>query len=180
MIIGSNKFGLFRRNRFDPNRPVIRPEMEPVDWLIEGLALGGLLFFAGYAIFNYHRIPLTIPTHFDGSGRADEFGDRSSFLILPGIALFIYALMTLINLIPHTFNFAVKITPANALRQYKLATRMVRTLKTSLVWVFWYISYSTIEVANERMSGMGVWFLPISLGFILGPLIFYIIMALRK
>ena len=180
MIFNSGSFGLSRRNRIEPDRPLIKPDMGPVDWLLEAIALSGLMFFSGYVIYNMPHLPDTIPTHFNSSGQADEYGGKTAFLILPGVAVFIYILLTLINLIPYRFNFTVKITPANALRQYSLATRMVRTLKSALIWLFWYISFSTIQVTTGATNGLGLWFLPVFLGIIFIPLINYFIMAKKN
>ena len=180
MIFNIVNFGFFRRNRKEPDRPVERPVLGPVDWLLEAIALSGLMFILGYTMYNFPHLPETIPTHFTGSGHANEYGGKDSFLILPGVALFIYVLMTLINLVPHKFNFTVKITPANALRQYAMATRMVRTLKVILIWVFWYISYSTIQVAKGTIPGLGLWFVPVLLGLTFVPIVIYFIMAAKK
>jgi len=180
MIFNSGNFGLFRRNHREPDRPVIRPEMGPIDWLIEVIALWGLMFFSGYVIYNFSHLPETLPTHFNGSGQADEYGDKFSFLILPGVALLIYILLTLISLFPYRFNFTVKITPVNALRQYTMATRMVRILKVNLIWGFFYLSYATIQVAKGIASGLGLLFIPVFLGIILIPLVIYFIMAKMK
>ena len=180
MIINRGNFGLFRRNRADSGRPVIRPEMGPADWLLEVFAFTGMILFAGYTIYNFSHLPVTIPTHFNGYGQADEFGDKTSFLVLPGVALFVYGLLTMINLVPHTFNYTVKITAANALRQYTMATRLIRILKSSVIWGFLYISFSTLQVARGVTTGMGVWFLPVFLGIITIPIVVYVIMAARK
>ena len=180
MFINGSNFGLFRRNRIEPDRPVLRPEMGPVDWLLEAVALAGLLFFIGYTIFKYPNLPGTIPTHFNGSGHPDEFGGKDSFLILPGVAVFVYGLLTLINLIPYRFNFTVKITPANALLQYTLATRMVRILKAGLIWLFWDICHETVQVAQGSSSGLGIWFLPLVLGITFIPIVIYFIVAHRN
>jgi uncharacterized membrane protein len=179
MIIPRSNFGLFRRNRSDPNRPVLKPEMSPVDWLLETVALTGLAFFLGYALFKFPHLPDSIPTHFNGMGKADEYGGKDSFLVLPGVAVCIYLLLTMINLVPYTFNFMVKITPANALRQYTLATRMIRALKSVLVWMFWYISYATVQVAGGA-EGLGAWFLPVFLGIIFVPMVIYFILSHRN
>jgi len=178
MISGVN-FGLFRRTR-ELNRPVIRPEMTPVDWLLEALALVGLGVLLGYVAYHYPKLPASIPTHFNAAGVADEYGAKVSILFLPVIALFLYVLLTLINLVPHTFNYPGKITPENAMRQYTLAMRLVRYLKTILVLLFFYISYSTTQVVINEASGLGLWFLPVFLGFLFIPIIVYMVMALSK
>ncbi len=178
MIRGAN-FGFFRRTK-EPDRPVIRPELAPVDWLLEALALIGLVTTMGYVIYVYPKLPSTIPTHFNASGMADDFGSKTSFLFPLGMALFIYILLTLISLVPHTFNFPGKITPQNAARQYTLATRLVRYLKTVIILLFFYISYSTARIVAHETGGLGLWFLPVFLGLVMIPIIIYMVIALNK
>ena len=180
MIFNRGNFGLFARYRRDPDRPMVKPAMGPVDWLIEAVAVSGLMVFIGFTLYHFPHLPDTLPTHFNGSGQADEFGGKSTFLILPGIACFVYILLTLINMVPHTFNFTVKITPANARWQYTMATRLIRVLKTSVIWGFWYISFSTLQVAKGAATGMGVWFVPVFLGIIFIPIIIFVIQASRS
>jgi uncharacterized membrane protein len=99
------------RNKQDPGRPLIRPELGPIDWLLEAVAILGLMIFLGYVIYQFQRLPETIPSHFDGSGKPDGWDDRSTFWALPVIALFIYIMLTFIALIPSRFNFTVKTPP---------------------------------------------------------------------
>jgi uncharacterized membrane protein len=178
MKIGAN-FGLFKRTR-EPDRPMIRPEMTPVDWLLEAVALIGLGSLMGYIAYHYPTLPDSIPTHFNAAGIADDYGSKASIFFMLGIALFIYVMMTLMNLIPHMFNYPGKITPTNALRQYTLATRLVRYLKTLIILLFFYISYTTTRVVFNEASGLGLWFLPLFLGLVILPILFYSVIALNK
>ena len=179
MIFNPNIPGLFNRNRNKADRPVLRPELSPVDWLLEATTLLGLMTFFGFAIYHYPNLPASIPSHFNGSGIADDYSGKSSFWALPGIAVFIYLLMSLIALIPHQFNYTVKITPANALRQYTLAVRMIRYLKTALICLFFYISYATVRDVAKEDPGLGVFFLPVVLGAIVIPVIIFMILSFK-
>jgi len=162
------------------NRPDIRPEPDPIDWILEAFAIIGLLIFAGYVIYQYPRIPGRIPVHFNGAGMADESGDRTNFLMLPGIALFTYVLLTLINLVPQRFNFPGKITPENALRQYTLAMRLIRYFKLIFTVLFLYICISTVNTAKHTSDGLGIWFLPVFLSITFLPILIYFILSRRK
>ncbi len=151
------------RRKPEPDRPMVRPEMEPIDWLIEASAILGLMIFLGFVIYHFQRLPETIPSHFDGSGKPDGWDDKSTFWALPVIAFFIYFLLTFISLIPNRFNYAVKITPANAMKQYTLAIRLIRYLKAAIIWLFFYISMATVRVALYNGQGLTIWFLPMVL-----------------
>lgn len=179
MIIRGVNFSFFKRSK-ELNRPVIRPEMGPADWLIEAFALIMLGIFIGYVAYHYPKLPGTIPTHFNASGTVDDFGNKSFLLILPGIALFIYVLMTLINRVPHTFNFPGRITQANAMQQYTLATRLIRYLKAVLITLFFFICFFTTRVVFHQAAGLGVWFMPVFLALVFIPIIIYFILATKK
>ena len=181
MIFNNNMIGFFNRNRVNKaDRPSIRPEMAPLDWLLEAMALLGLLIFIGYVIYQFPKLPETIPSHFSGNGTADDYSAKFSFWTLPGVAVFVYILLSLIVLVPHQFNYTVKITPANALRQYTMAIRLIRYLKGAVILIFFYISYATVRVVAGEDSGLGLWFLPIIFGGTILPLIIYFIVAFRN
>jgi len=180
MMLNNNTSGFFRKRREDKsNRPLVMPEKEPVDWVLEGVALLGLMVFLGFALYQYPRLPQIIPSHFNAEGVADDYSSKSSFWMLPVVAGFIYALLTIVALIPHQLNYAVKITPANALKQYRLAMRLVRYLKAFLIWMFFYIAYAAIHVAFGSQGGLGLWFLPVTLAFVFVPLITYLVISSR-
>ena len=177
-MINNNLSGLFNRRRDNKaNRPATRPEMTPIDWLLETAALLGILIFLGFVFYNYPRLPEIIPSHFNGDGIPDDYSSKSSLWLLAGIAVFIYVMMSLIVLIPHQFNYTVKITPENAMRQYALAMRLVRYLKAAIIWLLFYTGYATIRIVANLESGLGTWFLPVVLAGILVPVVIYLILA---
>jgi uncharacterized membrane protein len=179
-MFNNSMIGFIRRKRDNKSdRPAIQPEMAPVDWLIEATALLALMSFLGYVIYQYPRLPETIASHFNGAGLPDEYSSKDSIWFLPGIATFVYILLSLMALVPQQFNYAVKITPANAMKQYTMALRLVRYLKTAIVCLFFYISFTTIRVAANEAAGLGLWFIPIFLAWIFIPLIIYLYHSFR-
>ncbi len=131
-------------------------------------------------IINYNSLPEIIPVHFNARGEADGFGSKVAILSLPAIAAVIYTGMTILNHFPQVFNFPAEITKENALSQYTFATRLIRFLKLTIVVIFGGITFNTIQIAKGYSLGLGVWFLPLTLGLIFLPLIFYILLAVRK
>ena len=134
----------------------------------------------GTVIYFFPKLPETIPSHFNVSGQPDNYESKSFFWILPGIGLFVYILLTLINLIPHKFNYLVKITPVNALIQYTMGTRMVRYMKMIVIWLFFFIDFSIIQTIDHPSKGLGIWFMPVFLAFIFIPMIVYFILSYKK
>lgn len=159
------------------SRPKLKIALSKADWVME--SLGWLLVFLvwGYVIYNYQTLPETIPTHFNILGEADGFGDKGMILTLPAVASILFIGMTILNKFPHVFNYPTDLTANNVLRQYTLATRLIRYLKVSIVFLFGLTSFETISIANGYSEGLGIWFLPLTLGLIFIPLIYFLIQS---
>jgi uncharacterized membrane protein len=154
-------------------RPRLKIPLKPIDVWMELFSLFLLVTITGYAIISFDSLPDVIPTHFNGKGVPDAFGDKTS-LFSPIILLtLLFAGLTLLNRFPHLFNYMGKITKENALHQYTLATRMVRLLKLSVLLIFGFITYSQIQTATSNTSTLGGWVLPFVLITIFAPLFGY-------
>ena len=161
-------------------RPKLKIQLSPMDQVFELLGWGVLLALWVWTVSSYSSLPDSIPTHFNAAGEADDFGRKASIFGLPVIATLLYIGLTLLNRFPHIFNFPTPITQDNALRQYTNATRMIRNLKLILVLVFAGISFQTIKQANGEAAGLGVWFLPVTLGAIFLPLLYFVIKSIKE
>jgi uncharacterized membrane protein len=161
-------------------RPKLKIQLSSTDQVFELLGWGVLLALWVWTGMSYSSLPDTIPTHFNTAGEADGFGSKASIIGLPVIATLLYIGLTLLNRFPHIFNFPTPVTQDNALRQYTNATRMIRYLKLILVLVFAGISFQTIQQANGEAAGLGVWFLPVTLGAIFLPLLYFVINSIKE
>ncbi len=153
-------------------RPKIKIQFDNIDRIIEILTLLLLLFIWGFMLFEFPKLPEIIPIHFNYAGEADDFGSKYNMLFLPIISTILYIAITIINRFPHTFNYLVKITEENAERQYKIACKMMRLLKISVVIVFSFLNISIIISAKNQSDSLGLWFLPIVISIIFLPLIY--------
>jgi uncharacterized membrane protein len=153
-------------------RPIVKIELTLWDKSLEMLGWFILIMFWILTILNYSNIPGTIPTHFDLTGKPDGFGDKSSIFILPVISSVLYIGMTILNRFPHIFNYPTKITNQNAERQYTIATKLIRYLKLIIVFTFSTIGLMTSLISNNKLSGLGILFLPLYLVIIIIPIIY--------
>jgi hypothetical protein len=124
------------------------------------LSLATLWIVTAYTV--YHS-PDIVPIHYNREG-VDGYGAKETLFVLPVLITAMAIFLTIVNKKPHTFNYAVTITPANALRQYTLATRLVRYLKIVLP-----LAFSILTVSP------GKWALVIILGSVLLPLFYTLI-----
>jgi uncharacterized membrane protein len=133
----------------------------------------------GLAFYVFLKLPATIPTHFNGSGEVDHYGDKKTVLILPIIATAAFFGLTQLNRFPHLFNYMTKITEENAEKQYCIATRMLRVLKLLILLVFTAILLFTYLTTIGATKGLGVWFVPLTIGLFLIPAILSITKSLK-
>ena len=160
-------------------RPRLRPHLTVSDRLVELVGWGLLIGLWGYTLRSYGTLPERIPTHFNAAGQADAFGGKQSLLALPVVATVLYVGLSVLNRFPHLFNYLQPITPENALRQYSIATRMIRLLKLVLAGVFFALLYRTVQTAQGEAQGLGTWFLPLVLALVYLPLGYYLYKSFR-
>lgn len=161
-------------------RPKIKVKLNLLDWCLELTSLSVLLVFWLFVLQNYHNLPDTIPIHYNASGEADRFGDKSNLLILPIIVSVLYLILTALNQFPHVFNYPTEINADNAERQYKLATRLVRFIKIFVVVLFATIAYETIYYVQEEAQTFGKWFMPAAMVLIFAAIVFYLVSAYKS
>ena len=162
-------------NQSKADRPRIRPEKEPIDFLLEYAGLFGLVVLLVLTAMKYKDLPDTIPTHFNAAGRPDGFGPKIMIWLLPVITVVIYTGLSILNRFPYIFNFPVNITGENALRLYRFATRSIRVLNFLLTITFLYLTWESINAASGKSPGLGAWFLPVMVVVIMGFLIYMIV-----
>lgn len=160
-------------------RPKIKLELTTTDKTLEILGWVSILAIWILTITNYTSLPDTIPIHYNTAGKADGFGGKGNILALPLVATALFTGLTVLNKFPHIFSYPVNISQDNALRQYTNATRMVRYLKFVLVFIFGLIVLQTIRNVNGQTSGLGVWFVPLTLGLIFIPLTYFMIQSFK-
>jgi len=161
-------------------RPKIELELTGIDRVIEITGWFSLFALWVYSIINFSNLPKIIPTHFNAAGEANDFGGKASILALPIIATIIFAGLAILYRYPHIYNYPTSITKENAQRQYTIATRLVRYLNLVVVLIFGYIAFTIIQGAKGQTGGLGMWFLPVSLGVVFIPIIFYIVKSRKK
>ncbi len=161
-------------------RPQIKIALNAFDKLVETLGWTVILAIWIITIATYTDLPNIIPTHYNGAGEADAFGDKSNILSLPFVATILFVALSIFNKFPHVFNYSVDITPENALVQYTNATKLLRYLKLIVAIIFSSIAVQTIRTADSKDVGLGVWFLPVVLVMIFVPIAYFLMQSWKK
>lgn len=161
-------------------KPKIKLNLSALDHKLELTAKIFLFVMWGLTLYTFLKLPATIPVHFNASGQADNYGNKLTLLLLPILATIIYLGLTKLNKYPHIFNYVTKITEDNAQRQYAIATRMMRFLKLAILIIFSAIILFTYLTTIGVTNGLGIWFLPLTFGLLLVPVIISITQSLKK
>jgi len=154
-------------------RPVLKLQLTTTDYMLEATAILGIISLCVLAVVSYSSLPDNIPTHFNVKGQADDWGNKASIFILPGIGLLLFTGITIISKFPHIFNYTVKVTGENALRLYTKSVRVMRILKALVVMLFLFIQWQVCRSAE--IAEIPSWFLP---AVLIIPVLLPIAMAL--
>ncbi|GEO12265.1 DUF1648 domain-containing protein [Segetibacter aerophilus] len=155
-------------------KPKIKIELTIVDKILENVSLSILvLLWVGTIIF-FSKLPEQIPSHYNAAGLADDFSGKTHIFILPIIATVIYVGMTILNKHPHIYNYPAIVTQENAARLYTSAAKLLRVLKMAVIIIFSGIVFMTYQTALTNGEGLGAWFLPLAVGLMILPNIFYL------
>jgi len=165
------------KNTENGPRPRIKLKLSSHDYVIEFIGLSFLIILIAIPIFYYNQLPESIPIHFNAEGNPDGFGAKRTLFILPATGIMMYIILTVLTAFPHIYNFPVAITPENAEVQYRLATRLLRILKTVILILFSFIGWMSVRTAAGDASGLGKIFLPAFLFMTFGVIIIYFKMA---
>lgn len=68
----------------------------------------------------WESIPDQVPTHFDASGTADDYGSRNSLLLEPILSFLLILLISIAGHFPSAWNFPVKVTERNREKLYDI------------------------------------------------------------
>ncbi len=147
---------------------------------IIGLAmLAVLCWITWQALYGPNRLPARIPTHFDAAGTPNGWGPPSTLLLLPAMALVIYALIAVVSLFPSAFNYPVRVTPENRPRLQALSLQMVAWLMFDLACFFTWLQWSILNTVRSGQGRLSVWIVPLFLVVVFGTCIAHIVAMFR-
>ena len=156
------------------NRPKLHLPLKTIDKILEGTSFLFLLLLWTLTLYTFQNSPNIVPTHFNGSGDVDGYGDSASVFLVAGVSTVIYLCLTFLTTRPHIFNYPTEITPENAFRQYTNATRMLRVLKSVIPLMFICIEYSSFQVAVGNSEGLDKGFVLLLLAMVYVPVLYFL------
>lgn len=139
-------------------RPKLDLPPSRFEQLLEFLSGLGLLAFGLTMLQFWFSLPEKIPTHFGATGEPDGWGSKSMLVVLFILIVVLYIGLTILRRYPHKYNYLWPITAQNAAAHYRLARQLVGFLKCTIVWMFAYIAWQTIQTALGHATGLSLVF----------------------
>ncbi len=160
-------------------RPRIQVTMSTTDKILDLAGWVILFVLWGLTIIFYDILPDTIPTKFSGSGEVVNTGSKATILFLPAIATCLAIALSALNNYPHLFNYPTRIHQGNALRQYSMATRMLRYIKFIIPLVFVIIILLIYRSIQGSVTGLHPWILILILALIFIPVGYFLVKGFK-
>ena len=152
----------------------------PLDKNIELTAYIILFVLWVLTTITYFNLPDNIPIHYNASGVPDNFGKKSTIIMLPIIGTILFLLLTYLNKHPRILNKSTAFTGENTQHEYIYRTRTIRLLKLAIVIIFSLIVLFTYLTAVGKTKGLGIWFLPFIICILMIPTIYLILKTFKK
>ncbi len=164
-MLGKNKVGI-KKEGIDKMMPII-----------------GLLVVLGtfiYVFVFYKQLPDEIPIHYGLDGIPDDFDNKNALWSIPLLSLLIYLGMNYLSNIQIPYNFAAKNVVQNARYLKRLKYRFVQVLNTIITFIFFYITYKTVQIGLENDTGLDSFFMYLVFLGLLVPIAVYTLLFFRK
>ncbi|QPQ33987.1 DUF1648 domain-containing protein [Lysinibacillus sp. JNUCC-52] len=144
-------------------RPVIKLPKTRYEKILN--VIGGGLFIVSiiFIISQWSALPEEIPAHFNGAGEVDRWGSKIELFILPGIGIFLWIFLGLIEKAPHMHNYPARLNKDNVQAFYLNSRKLCNEMKNFCLMLFAVISCEMVLVALGKTDGVGWWFLPLVL-----------------
>jgi uncharacterized membrane protein len=148
--------------------------------IIAVAALAALWTLTAQAIYGAPPLPPRIPTHFDLAGNINGWSGPRMLWLLPAIATCVVALMTVIGFYPRTFNYPVRVTPANRPRLEAITLGMIAWLRAEFACLFLWIQYVIIRSARTGRDSLSGALLALAVATILATVAAHLVATIRS
>lgn len=157
----------------DSARPARSYATGPITRGLRLLSALAALAITTWIIVRYPSLPQTVPTHFDVSGQADDWGPRWSVLVLAAVMLLLSLGLAVLSTHPRAFNYPLEITARTAQAVYREGERMMVAALVGVQLIYLDIALSVIGGPG---AGVLIW---IGMTVLVGSVVIGIVRLVR-
>lgn len=92
-----------------------------------------ILVYIAFLVIGWKSFPDEVPSHFNASGVADEYGAKTSLLIEPAVMIGLFLLLAVVEHFPKIWNIPFEVTADNEEDVLKACYGMFGVLKIAIV-----------------------------------------------
>ncbi|TKI59492.1 DUF1648 domain-containing protein [Lysinibacillus mangiferihumi] len=144
-------------------RPILTLPKTKVEKFLDVIGSGLFTVSILFIILQWGNLPEEIPAHFNAKGEVDRWGSKIEVLILPGIGIFMWIFLGLLEKAPHMHNYPARLNERNVEAFYLNSRKLCNEVKNFCLILFAIISCEIVLVALGKIEGLGWWFLPVVL-----------------
>ncbi len=119
--------------------------------------LGLVLLVTGFAIFGSNQLPLKVPTHLNDFGQPDAWAARSSYEVLPMIAVIAYLALTVVAAYSTLAKHAAQANPESGPPLEALILKLITWIKLELMGIFLCIQLSSLHTVRHLEDPSSMW-----------------------
>lgn len=149
-----------------------------LDWMLEGVSGLAVAVAIGDVAMHWSSLPARIPVHFGAAGSPNEWGGRNMLLFLLAATVAMAVLLTVAESYQRLINIPMKVdrdSPEVRRLLRSMAITMKAVITVSSVW----IADLTMRTAVGEANGLGGAFLPVFVGGVLLPVVYYVVKLSR-
>lgn len=150
-------------NHNHDNQTFYRMPWTPVDKVMELLSVMGVIVSIYIIISSWPMLPDEIPGRFNFTGEVVSPTGKESLIAILIATILVYLTFSLISRYPKSWMLPWKITEKNAKKQYQVVKKMLIAIKSFVVLILTYITWSMVNIAMGNAEVLGAWFLPVVL-----------------
>ncbi|POZ54793.1 hypothetical protein LYSIN_03653 [Lysinibacillus sphaericus] len=141
-------------------RPILKLPKTKYEKSLDVIGCGLFTVSILFIIFQWGNLPEEIPAHFNAKGEVDRWGSKIELFILPGIGIFMWIFLGLLEKAPHMHNYPTRLDEHNVEAFYLNSRKLCNEVKNFCLILFAIISCEIVLVALGKIEGLGWWFLP--------------------
>ena len=128
-----------------------------------------ILLYIAFLVIGWSSFPSELPTHFNASGVADNFGPKSSLLIDPAAMIGLFLLLAVVETFPKIWNIPAEVIEDNEENVLKTCYMMFGILKIAIILICAFAGFMCIY------SGFPSWPMYFMIGVILLTIVISVI-----
>ena len=150
-------------------------KIRPIDIVINIICLVMIIGCIAMVVVSWSSLPDKIPTNFGLAGEITGYSSKATILIMPIIMIISFAMLTVVEFFPQSWNTGVKVTYRNREAVYRIIRNLLISLKLVLTVIF-----ASLTIVICRCEPIPGWFTPIELIAVFGVPGFWLVQLFRN